>query len=210
MQWWPPMTENRLTIRIRVRRHVGSAIDAVINQAIKDAHRRLQRKHNYSFMETSDTITVSQGDITFTLPTDIKAIINPEIGDAEGTSYRRLNGILKDGITARCANDSGRPVYFRIWAGVGYLYPAAEAGFSFPLEYIRWLPEVPDNDQGYLDDAQAQAFLDAVYEHIDAKAIAAGFQRLQKVDRADYWENKAESIRLELEHDDMETALAGV
>lgn len=202
------MTENRTTIRSRAQRYVGTAIDATLNQAIADAHRELQRKYNYSRMESSTPITVAAGDAVFALPVDFKAVVNPEVSDEGATQYRRMHGILKNGIMARSVTDTGRPLRFRIWADQGHLYPAAETGYAFNLEYYRWI--AAPNDADYDQDDQAQAFCDEAAEYLEAKAVAAGYRRLRKVDLAAYWDARADTIRKQLQDDDTENALAGV
>lgn len=202
------MSETKATIRTRVQRYVGAAIDQTINQAIVDAHKELQRKHNYRFMEDSDSIDVAQGGSTFDLPSDCKAVVNPEMPSSDGGMYARIKGILKNGIMARTVTDTGRPVSFRIWNGAGYLYPTADAALSFPLEYYRWIPA--PSEKAYENDDQAQAFIDEVYEFIEKKAIAAGYRRLKNYKAADYWEGEAERKRAELEHDDIDIGLSGV
>lgn len=202
------MAETLATIRARVQRYVGTAVNSTINDAIKDAHKELQRKYNYSQMEYTKLIDVADGDTTFDLPVDFKAVVNPEISDSDVAGYTRMKGILKNGIMSRAVTDSGKPMGFRIWSGVGYLYPAAAGSFSFNLEYYRWLPE--PGDVVYSDDDQAQAFLDMAHVYFRQMAIAEGFRRLGKSARADEWERKAERTRISLENDDLENSLAGV
>jgi len=177
------MAETRATIRARVQSHVGTAIDSTINQAIKDAHRELQRKYNYRFMEAAADVPIAAGATTFSLPADFKAMLNPELAAGQ---------------------------YIQIYAGVGYIFPAAEADTTFALQYYRWLPEPPVNDLAYVDDARAQQFLDEVREYVERMAIAAGFRRLKSYDDAQAWGSFADEKRRELEHDDTETGLAGV
>jgi hypothetical protein len=204
------MSETRKTIRDRAARYVGSAINQTLNEAIKDGHKHLQRKYNYSHMETTTTIAVTSGDSTFTLPSDFKAIVNPEMSDEDGAGYQRMSGIIKQGIESRSTTDTGRPLHFRIWAGQGYLYDTADQDFTFRLEYIRWLPEPPTDDEAYGSDTQAQAFLDMVYEFLYFTAIARGYDRFKKYDLAEKWDSRAKSVRMELEHDDLENALSGI
>jgi hypothetical protein len=55
------------------------------------------------------------GATTFTLPTDFKEELNPEISDYDSTGYRRMAKIIKNGIDKRDPSDSGRPLNYRIW-----------------------------------------------------------------------------------------------
>ena len=200
------MSETRATIRARVQLIVGSAINTTINAAIKTAHRHLQRKHNYSLMETSDDVTVADGGQTFSLPTDFKALVNPEVLD--GTTYTRMRGIIKNGLDGRSTTEEGVPVYFRIWGGVGHCYPMSEGGHTIPIEYYRWLPEIASDDQEL--DTEEQAFLDMTAECIEHYAIAAGLRRLRRRDEAQDEQAIARGLRMSLEDDDDDNALQGI
>lgn len=215
------MGETRATIRARVQRLVGTAINATINDAIAKAHKRLQRKHNYSQMETTSTITVSEGDTTFFLPNDFKAILNPEMSDSDGIGYQRMKGVIKAGIESRDTSDEGRPLIYRIWGSatpeggavkrrIGHLYSKSDAEYIFNIEYYRWLPEPPDDDEEYDSDDLAQDFLDEVYEYLELKAIAAGFRKLKKYKDAREYNQLAYEKRIELEQDDTDNALSGI
>lgn len=204
------MSETRATIRTRVRRVVGTAIDATVNQAIKDAHEHLQRKHNYADMETTSTITIAAEATTFTLPSDFKAIVNPEMSNDDGTEYRRMKGIIKDGIESRDPSDEGRPLLFRIWKGVGQLYAKADQAYTFNLEYYRWLPQPPTNDAVYSADDQAQNFLNDTQRYLVLKGQEEGFRRKGHEKRADKYELRARRQRIDLQNDDIENALAGI
>jgi hypothetical protein len=202
------MAETRQTIRERVQVFVGTAINATLNEAIKKAHKELQRKHSYRFMETSSTISVSEGDTTFALPSDFKEVVNPEMSDDEGTGFVRMKGVIKAGIDSRDTSEEGRPLLFRIWGGTGYLYAQADQDYTFNLEYIRWITEPSDNE--YTSDDNAQSFIDECYDFHEYKALAAGYRRLNKFDSAKEYEQLAQVKRLELEHDDIGIALAGI
>lgn len=202
------MAETRQTIRQRAQRYVGTAIDATLNQAIADAHRELQRLHNYRFMEQSTAIQLADGDASFALPTDCKHPVNPEMTDAGGRAFVRMYGILKDGIVARTVDDSGRPVRYRIWNNTGHVYPKAAGAIAFAFEYVRWLPA--PTDAVNTADAPAQAFLNEVYEYIERKAVAAGFRRKKNYKDADYWDTIAAYKRRELERADVNIAMANV
>ena len=202
------MPENRSTIRSRAQRYVGTAIDTTLNQAIADAHRELQKRFNHNRMERTSPIVVAAGDTVFALPADFKAVVNPEVPDEGVTEYRRMQGIVKNGIMARSVTDTGRPLRFRIWAGQGHLYPSAEVGCTINLEYYRWIPAPTDSN--YENDAQAQAFCDEAAEFLEARAVAAGYRKLRKIDLAAYWDARADGLRKQLEDDDVENSLAGV
>ncbi|MBC2741588.1 MAG: hypothetical protein HGJ93_00685 [Desulfosarcina sp.] len=199
------MSETRETIRIRAQRILGTAINATINEAIREYHKTLQRMHDYRFMDASTTISVSAGDDTFALPADFKAPINPEMSDSDGTGYRRMKRIIKDGIESRSTDDEGRPLMYRIFNGTGYLYGKANEDYTFMLEYVKWLPELTSDDAPTEDNAE---FLDAVHKAIEFYAIAEGKRRINQLDVADYWENKAEAKRIELQLDDIDYELA--
>lgn len=204
------MSETRATIRQRAQRIVGTAVNQTLNDAIKEAHKKLQRKHNYSWMEYNTTVAITESDSTFLLPADFKAIANPEMSDEDGTGYQRMKGIIKRGIESRSTTETGRPMMFRIWLGLGHLYNVANQNYTFRLEYYRWLPEPPTDDKEYNLDSNAQYFLDEVYEYIYYFAVARGYDRLKKYDLAAKWDARAEAKRLELEDDDIENSLAGI
>ena len=183
---------------------MGTAINETINDAIKDAHKEIQRRHNYRHMETSTTISVAEGDTTFDLPSDFKQEKNPEMADT-GTGYRRIKKIIKDGIESRDTADTGRPLHYRIWAGVGYLYPEAGEGYSFSLEYYCWLPALESDTAPTGKNAE---FVDEVHKAIEAWGIAEGKRRLKRYDEADYWEGVFERRVNSLENDDLDIELA--
>ena len=83
-------------MRTRVQAIVGTAIDSTVNQGLKDGSKILQRMHNFRFMEAATTMTVAANDSTFSLPSDFKAELNPEMSDSDATGYRRMHKILKD------------------------------------------------------------------------------------------------------------------
>ncbi|NNF99482.1 MAG: hypothetical protein HKM93_08900 [Desulfobacteraceae bacterium] len=202
------MTETLATIRTRVQRFVGTAINATIDDAIAEYHKTLQQEYDYRFMQTSGVIDVGAGDTTFPLPSDFKQEVNPEISDADGTGYRRMKKILKDGIESRNTGDTGRPRMYRIWGGAGHLYAKADQDYTFPLEYFRWLPT--PSETAYADDDRAQAFLNEVHKAIEYFAISAGKRRMGKLDEANYWWDLAEHKRELLEDDDLDIELANM
>jgi hypothetical protein len=159
-------------------------------------------------MEKSAIVQLGDGDRTFALPADCKHPVNPEMADEGGRAFVRMYGILKDGIVARTVDESGRPLLYRIWGNVGHVYPKAAGAISFPLEYVRWIPA--PSDSAYVEDDQAQAFVDEAYEYIERKAVAAGFRRKKNYKDADYWDTIAAVKRRELERTDINIAMAGV
>lgn len=201
------MSETRATIRARVQQHVGGAINLTLNEAIREAHKELQRRHNWRFMEESTTINVSKGDTTVTLPSDFKEEMNPEMGNSDGTGYRRMKKIIKNGIESRTTDDEGRPLLYRIWEGQGHLYAKADMDYTFPLEYLKWLPELTSDDAPTGDNAK---FVDETHKFMELMGISAGFDRLKKYKLAERWERKAEGKYLELLRDDGAIAQANL
>lgn len=202
------MSETRATIRARVERIVGTAIAATVNDAIKDAHREAMRKHNWRFMEASTTINVTEGASTFTLPADFKQEMNPEMSDDDGTGYRRMQKILKNGIESRSTDDEGRPLLYRIWEGGGKLYAQADAAYTFPLEYYAWLPSITDDTSESIYTSANNDFLAEIRKFIEFRAVAEGLRRLGKDDRANVYDALAESKLSELINDDLDIELA--
>ncbi len=202
------MSETRATIRAAAERIVGTAISATLNAAIKSAHREAMRRHSWRFMEASTTINVALGATTFSLPSDFKQELNPEMSDEAGTGYRRMTKIIKNGIEARDTGDSGRPLLYRIWGGEGKLYAQADNAYAFPLEYFKWLPAITADEGAEIYIAQNNNFLDEIHEFIGFRAIAAGLRRLNKDDRAQYYDGLAEDKLSELIDDDRDIALA--
>lgn len=201
------MSENRATIRTRVRRFVGTAIDLTINEAIREKHKSLQRKRNWSFMQATNPTTFSAGDTSFTLPTDFKAIVNPEVFD--GDIYYRLSGLIKNGVDGRSTTDTGMTVFFRLWNGYGYIYPKPHQTITFNLEYYKWLDELTADD-ALEEGSDDEAFLNFVHKAIEYHAIGAGFEKLQNYKAAAYWNAKAKSLTEELENDDLDNELQGI
>lgn len=191
-------------MRVRVQKFVGSAINETINDAIKDGHKEIQRRQNVRFMEAETTINVSEGDSTFDLPSDFKQEKNPEMSDT-ATGYCRMRKIIKDGIESRDTADEGRPLLYRIWHGTGYLYAKADKGYSFPLEYYKWLPALNSDTAPTGDNA---AFVDEFREVIEAYAIMKGKGRLKQYDEADKWERKFEKRLASRMDDDLDIELA--
>jgi hypothetical protein len=192
------MSETRATIRTRVERIVGTAVTATVNDAIIDAHKEAVRRHNWRHMESSTTLTVSEGDTTFALPADFKSELNPEMGDDDGTGYRRMQKIIKNGIESRDTTDTGRPLLYRIWGGVGHLYAEADDDYSFPLEYYCTLPALTADSGAEIYTSKNNALLDEIYEFIQYRAIAAGLRRLAADERAVIYDNLAEARLVEL------------
>lgn len=169
-------------------------------------------------MEASTTRTISEGDNSFSLPSDFKEELNPEIGDYESAGYRRLVKVIKNGIDKRDASDSGRPLNYRIWEEAGKLLISADADFSFPLEYYRYFADL-DSDSAPTD-SDFQSFLNAVHEAIEFYALARCFERRQKFDVARYYQNenprvtpglgKFELKYKELRKEDIDISLANV
>jgi len=157
-------------------------------------------------------MSVSEGASTFTLPTDFKAEMNPEMSD-QNTGYRRMAKIIKNGIESRDTDDEGRPLMYRIWEGEGKLYGSADEDYTFLMEYYKWLSDIESDIAP--SDTDTQNLLDKVYRCVEAFAIAEGKRRQKKFDEANYWQNDSVSNpgiyekRLKrLIHDDIENSLA--
>lgn len=207
--------ETKATMRALIQAIVGSAINNTINQGLVNGCKRLQEMHNWRFMEASTTLTISEGDSTFSLPSDFKEELNPEIGDYEAQGYRRLKKLIKDGIDKRDTADSGRPLNYRIWEESGKLLITADDSFSFPLEYYKYFAEISDT----ISDSDFQAFLNKTHEAIEYYALARYYERLQNFDVAKYYQNddpRGKSLGLfelkykQLKKEDEEIALANV
>jgi hypothetical protein len=156
--------ETRSTMRTRVQAIVGTAIDNTINQGLKDGCRKLQELYNWRFMEASTTLSISEGATTFTLPDDFKCELNPEISDYEGSGYRRLQKIIKDGIDKRDLSDTARPLQYRIWEDEGKFIIESDDNFSFPIEYYKYFSDL-DSDTAP-SDSDFQNFLNKAHEAI--------------------------------------------
>lgn len=202
------MSETRATIRTRIERIVGTAISSTVNDAIMDAHKEAMRKHNWRFMEASTTINVSEGDSSFSLPSDFKQEMNPEMSDDDGTGYRRMTKILKNGIESRDTDDEGRPLLYRIWNNTGKLYATADDDYTFPLEYYAWLPAITADTGEEIYTSDNQLFLDEIRHFIEFRAIAAGLRRLGKDDRAALHDALADNKLSEMINDDLDIQLA--
>ena len=185
---------------------MGSALTETVNEAIREAHIEAQRRHNWRFAETSTSVTVSEGDTTFTLPSDFKQELNPYMSDSDGTGYRRAKKALKDGIEAYNTDDEGRPLLYRIWNGQGVLYGKADQDYTFTLEYYRWFSEITSDDAP--SDSDEQDFLDSIHKFMEYRAIEAGFLRVKKYDDAIVFRDLAEGKLLELINDDEGIAMA--
>lgn len=198
------MSENRETIRTRVQRHVGTAIDSTVNDAIMRGFKRCQRK-NHRFMEASDTINISEGDTTFSLPSDFKQEKNPEIANSSGDGYTRVNKIIKDGIEERSTSSEGRPLMYRIWEGTGQLLTEADQDYSFPMEYYRNFTDITDDDDLTGNDL---LFLTEFAEAIEFFAISAGKTKQNKYAESSYWYKKFLMEIGEVQDDDLDIELA--
>jgi hypothetical protein len=187
---------------------VGTAVAATLNDAIRDAHKEAMRRHTWRFMEASTTINVAEGATTFALPADFKQEVNPEMGDDDGTGFRRMTKILKNGIESRNTTDSGRPLLYRVWEGVGRLYAQADNAYTFMLEYIAWLPEITADSGDLIYTAKNNSFLDTVYPFLELRAVEAGLRRLNNDERADGYDTRAERMLRRLIADDIDIALA--
>lgn len=181
-----------------------------------DGCKRLQELHNWRFMEASTSLTISEGDSSFSLPSDFKEELNPEIGDYEGHGYRRLKKLIKDGIDKRDTADSGRPLNYRIWEEAGKFLISADDSFSFPLEYYKYFEDLADAETS---DSDFQRFLNKTHEAIEHYALARCYERLQNFDVAKYYQNDDPRGKIlglfelkykQLKKEDEEIALANV
>jgi hypothetical protein len=188
-------------MRARIQAIVGTAIDNTINQGLLDGCKDLQHKHNWRFMEASTTMTISEGATTFSLPSDFKQELNPEISDYESTGFRRLQKIIKNGIDLRDASDSARPLQYRMWESAGKFHVQSDEAFSFPMEYYKYFADIGDDAPS---DTDFVAFLNKTHEAIEYFALARCYERLQNFDVARYYQNKYK----ELKKEDTEIALA--
>lgn len=207
------MSETRLTMRNRVQAIVGMAISTTVNQGLLDGCRRLQEMHNFRFMEASTTVTVATDDTTFALPSDFKEELNPEMSDSEAYGYRRAKKLLKNQIEARDTTDVGRPLQYRIWNGVGVFDIKSDDGYSFPIEYYKYFPDMDSDDAP--TDTDFQDFLDKCHEAIEFYALAVAYRRLNNPTMADYYQSEnppgkfeRKAFALILEDEKMELANA--
>jgi hypothetical protein len=202
-------------MRARIQATIGTAIDNTINQGLKDGCDILQQMHNWRFMEASTTMTVSEGATTFSLPDDFKEELNPEISDYEGSGYRRLVKIIKNGIDKRSTSGSGRPLQYRIWEEQGKFLIDADDGFTFPMEYYKYFEDIADDETS---DSDFQTFLNKAHEAIEHFAMARCYERVQNFKIAQYYQNddfrfplgKFELKFKQLKKEDEEIALANV
>ncbi len=159
-------------------------------------------------------MTVSEGATTFSLPSDFKCELNPEISDYEGQGYRRLLKVIKDGIDKRDTSDSARPLQYRIWEDQGKFVIEADDNFSFPMEYYKFFSDLDSDTEP--SDSDFQNFLNKAHEAIEYYALARCYERLQNFDVARYYQNddsgfakgKFELKFLDLKHEDIDIALA--
>ena len=174
-------------MRTRVQAIVGTAIDNTINQGLKDGCKVLQQMHNWRQMEASTTMTISEGDTTFSLPSDFKQELNPEVSDYDGSGYRRLQKIIKNGIDIRSTSDTARPLQYRIWEEAGKFHVQSDDAFSFPMEYYKYFADLDDDNAP--SDSDFQAFLNLVHEAAEYYALARCNERLLNFDVARYYQN---------------------
>ena len=194
---------------------MGTAIDNTINQGLQDGCKRLQELHNWRFMEASTTMTVSEGATTFSLPSNFKSELNPEISDYEGSGYRRLLKVIKNGIDKRDTSDTARPLQYRIWEDQGKFVIESDDSFSFPMEYYKYFNAL-DDDLEPRSDTDFGNFLNKTHEAIEYYALARCYERLQNFDVARYYQNSDPRFPLglfeqkfkELRNEDTEIALA--
>jgi hypothetical protein len=155
-------------------------------------------------MEASTTMTVSDGDSTFSLPSDFKCEMNPEISDSDAEGYKRIKKIIKDGIESRDTTETGRPLKYRIWNDTGNLYAQADDDYTFPLEYYKYLPDLADS----ISDTDLQSFVDDYHEAIEYYAKARCSERLNNKNDAQYWDDRFLKKALEYILEDEQIALA--
>lgn len=133
-------------------------------------------------------MTITEGANSFTLPSDFKEELNPEISDYETTGYRRLVKVIKNGIDQRSTSDSGRPLQYRIWEESGKLLIEADDSFSFPMEYYKYFSDI-DGDSAP-SDADFVKFLNKAHEAIEYYGLARCYERMQNFDVARYYQNE--------------------
>jgi len=158
-------------------------------------------------------MTISEGSTTFSLPSDFKQELNPEISDYEGSGYRRLQKIIKNGIDKRDASETARPLQYRIWESEGKFYISSDSAFSFPMEYYKYFEDIADAQS---TDADFVAFLNKTHEAIEYYALARCYERLQNFQIAQYYQNDSLSFPLgkyelkfkELKKEDVEIEFA--
>jgi elongation factor P hydroxylase len=167
-------------------------------------------------MQASTTMTISEGASTFSLPSDFKSELNPEVSDYETTGYRRLVKIIENGIDQRSTSDSGRPLNYRVWEEQGRFLIQADDSFTFPMEYFKYFADL-DNDTE-TSDADFQKFLNRAHEAIEYYALARCYERLQNFNVARYYQNDAPDLPLgkfelkykQLRKEDIDIALANM
>lgn len=204
------MSETRATIRARAQKFVGTAMDTTLNEAIREAHKTAMRRHNWRFQEATSTMSILAGASTFSLPSDWKAELNPEMSDEDGSGYRRMTKIIKAGIEARDTDDDLRPLLYRIWQGQGTFPYTADDDYTFSLEYYAWLPEITADTGAAIYTTDNQAFIDEIHKYLEWYAISQGYLRHENYDAAALWDSKAADKLAELIADDEDIALAAI
>ncbi len=178
--------------------------DAQLTTWINDSQRRICRAHNFSFMESEADTTLVVDQRNYALPdasgSDLrfKVEISLEIISA-GSDRLRLKRIYKQDAEKNdyyvSTTETATPNRFAIQKGQIYLYPMPDTALTMNLEYYGFLDDL-------VDDTDTNDLVDDYPEVLEALTTSVGYRYIFEEERANYWEEKAQSMVQEMIQED--------
>jgi len=197
---------------------------AELTALINDAQRWVCRSHNFHWMARECTQSTTDGQQRYDLPDGTHADGNGvtvwrykqdrSVELIDHNSYRvpLTRGYKRDienMLDYADTSDSGTPEMYAIDHEDLWLYPApdhsdnSDEAWTINLEYYGYLPDLSDSNTSNFLTSHCPELL--VY-----KALALAYQIGQDYDKAQYWEIKAEELRLQLQREDFAAVHGGI
>jgi len=183
--------------------------DALLNQFINDAQRRICRGYNFSFMESEATTSTVDEQRDYSLPTAsgdlrFKTEISLELIDNENCRVPLKRTTKQDAerkIEYKDTDDVGTPRHYAIQRGQIYLFPKPDhsdnddTAWTLNLEYYGFLDDLSG-------DSDTNDLLDNYPDVVEAVAVAIAFRYFYEEERAEYWEGKASDMIADMIRED--------
>ena len=171
---------------------------------VNDAQRRICRAHNFSFMESEADTTLVANQRNYALPDAsgddlrFKVEISLEI-ISDGGDRIRLKRVYKQDAEKDnryiSTTEVGTPSKYAIQKGQIYLYAIPNEGLVMNLEYYGFLNDL-------VEDTDTNTLVDDYPEVLEALVTAFGYRFIFEEERANYWEEKAQSMVQEMISED--------
>jgi len=122
------LSDLRSKVRSQTETDSSTLTDTEIDGWLQEAYNRtIAAENDWPFFEKTWTVTQTTGDVTITMPTDVKANGVVSLVDLDETSPRRLLQVPYEQAEIIFLDSSApplSPVQYSIWGDVIYLWPA--------------------------------------------------------------------------------------